>query len=80
MSVIVLVAALHSVNARSGGAPLQACDNLMPQHSGNPSQTTPSPHIVNLTGFDSMFNETLNTTFYYYTPDTLYPGMAGYEH
>lgn len=76
MSVVVLVAVLHAVNARSGGAPIQACVTLMPQHSGNPSQTTPSPHIVNLSGFDSMFNETLNTNFYYYTPDTLYPRMS----
>ena len=75
MSAIVLVVTAHTVSGRSGGAPNQACITLAPQHSGNAPQVTASPHIVNLSNFDAMFNETLNTTFLYYTPDTLYSSM-----
>ena len=75
MSAAVFVAAVHTVSGRSGGAPSTACVTLMPQHSGNVAQVTPSPHIVNLSSFDSMFNATSNTTTLYYTPDTLYSSM-----
>ena len=75
LSAIVLVAAVHTVSGLSGGAPLQACGTLTPQHGGNVPQVTTSPHIVNLSDFDSMFNETLNATLLYYIPDTLYSSM-----
>ena len=75
MSAVVLVATVHTVNGRSSGAPLQACLTLMPQHGSASSQATPSPHIVNLSNFDSTFNETLNTTLFYYFPDTMYSSM-----
>ena len=74
MSAVVFVAAVHTVSGRSGGAPASACASLTPQHTGN-AQVTPSPHIVNLSNFDSMFNATSNTTTLYYTPDTLYSSM-----
>lgn len=75
LSTIVFVAVVHTVKGLSGGAPLQACGTLTPQHGGNVPQITPSPHIVNLSDFDSMFNETLNGTLLYYIPDTLYSSM-----
>ena len=75
LSTIVFVAAVHSVSGLSGGAPLQACATLTPQHGGNLPQVTASPHIVNLSDFDSMFNETLNAMILYYIPDTLYSSM-----
>ena len=75
LSAVVFVAAVHTVSGRSGGAPGSACVSLTPQHSDNLPQVTPSPHIVNLSNFDSMFNATSNTTTLYYTPDTLYTSM-----
>ena len=69
--VVVLVAAVHIVSGFPNGAPLGACVSLTPSHGGNP-QNEPSPHIVNLSSFDGMFNESMNTTTLYYIPDTTY--------
>ena len=75
LSAIVLVAAVHTVNGLPSGAPISSCAPLMPQHFGNAPQITPSPHVVDLSNFDSVYNETSNTTTLYYTPDTLYCSM-----
>ena len=58
----MLVAAVHTVNGLSSGAPISACGSLMSQNLGNAPQITPSPHIVNLSNFDSMFNAISNMT------------------
>ena len=73
--VILVAAALHTVSGLRSGAPLQACISLTPSHGGNAAQAGQSPHIVDLTDFDSMFNESSNTTTLYYTPNTLYSSM-----
>lgn len=75
LAVLLSVAAVHRVSGRSGGAPLEACIALTPQHSGNP-QVTPSPHIVDLSNFNITEDEDGNMTIYY-TPDTLYASKFG---
>ena len=77
VSLVVVVVAVHTVSGFSRGAPLQACVTLTPQHGA--AQNTPSPHIVDLSDFDSMFNESLNTTTLYYTPNTMYSSMYNYH-
>lgn len=72
ITLIVLVAAVHIVSGFPTGAPGGACISLTPNHGGNQPQGFPSPHIVNLSSFDSMFNESTNTTTLYYTPGTTY--------
>ena len=63
-SVLLCFAAIFAVStALPGGAPLQACVNLMP---GNPphgtvEQVTPNPWIVNVSGFDTVENSTTLT-------------------
>ena len=79
MSLVLLAIAIHTVNGRSGGAPGSACISLRPQHSTNLPQNVPSPHIVNLSSFDSMSNESMNATALYYTPDTMYSSEYGYQ-
>ena len=83
ITVVVLVAAVHIVSGLPGGAPLGACVSLTPSHGGNAPQNAPSPHIVNLSSFDAMFNESTNITTLYYIPDTMYPSklesLASYQ-
>ena len=74
-SLVVAVVAVHTVSGLSSGAPLQACITLTPQHGGNVAQVTPSPHIIDLSNFGSMFNESMNATSLYYIPNTLYSSM-----
>jgi len=69
--VLLSVAAVHSVNGLSSGAPRDACVALTPQHNGNQPQITPSPHIVDLSDFNITEDEDGNITIYY-TPDTMY--------
>ena len=73
--VVLVVVAVHTVSGLPGGAPLGACVPLSPSHGANVAQPPPSPHIVDLSNFDSMFNESSNTTTYYYTPTTMYSSM-----
>ena len=40
--------------ARSGGAPGDACSDLMPQHMGNQAQSNPSTNIVDLSNFPNV--------------------------
>ena len=83
VTVAVLVAAVHIVSGFPGGAPLGACVSLTPSHGGNAPQNGLSPHIVNLSSFDAMFNESMNTTTLYYIPDTTYSSklesLASYQ-
>ena len=81
LSFLLCCAAVFVVStALPTGAPLQACDNLMP---GDPphgivEQITPNPWIVNITGFDTVENSTAFT----YTPGQTYTGnysIANYE-
>lgn len=73
LSIILCCAALFAVsNALPGGAPIQACNNLIP---GNPphgvvEQATPNPWIVDITGFDAVENSTTFT----YNPGQTYTG------
>jgi len=76
LAVLLSVAAVHRVSGRSGGAPLDACITLTPQHNGNLPQVTPSPHIVDLSDFNITEDEDGNMTIYY-TPDTLYASKFG---
>ena len=77
------MAAVHIVSGLPGGAPLGACVSLRPSHGGNAPQDGPSPHIVNLSSFYTMFNESMNTTILYYIPDTMYSSnleiLASYQ-
>ena len=70
------MAAVHRVSSRSGGAPLDACVTLTPQHGGNLPQMTPSPHVVDLSDFNITEDEDGNLTIYY-TPDTMYASKFG---
>ena len=70
--VTVLVAAVHIANGVSTGAPSQACGTLTPQHSTNQPQTTPSPHIVDLSDFNVTMNDVTGGQMIYYYPDTMY--------
>ena len=71
LSIILCCAALFAVsNALPTGAPLAACDNLIP---GNPphgevEQATPNPWMIDLSDFD--FNATIN--MYTYNPGGTY--------
>ena len=71
LSIILCCAALFAVsNALPGGAPAQACNNLIP---GNPphgvvEQATPNPWMIDLSDFD--FNDTIN--MYTYNPGGTY--------
>ena len=73
LSAILCCATLFAVsNALPGGAPSQACGNLIP---GNPphgvvEQITPNPWVVDITGFDAVENSTDFT----YTPGQTYTG------
>ena len=70
--VTVLVAAVHIVSSLPGGAPPMACISLMPQHGSN-AQTTPSPHIVDLSDFNVTFDEdTDEIVSIYYNPGVMY--------
>ncbi|XP_065899957.1 putative defense protein [Dysidea avara] len=71
LAILLSVAAVHRVSSRSGGAPLDACVTLTPQHGGNLPQMTPSPHVVDLSDFNITEDEDGNLTIYY-TPDTMY--------
>lgn len=73
LAVTVLVAAVHIVSSFPGGAPLEACVSLTPQHRSNSPQTTPSPHIVDLSDFNVTFDEdTGEIVSIYYNPDVMY--------
>ena len=73
LSAILCCATLFAVsNALPGGAPLQACESLIP---GNPphgvvEQTTPNPWMVDISDFD--FNDTISMLTY--TPGGTYNG------
>ena len=68
----MLVAAVHMVSGLSTGAPPPACGTLTPQHGSNAAQTTPSPHIVDLSDFNvTVDDDTMEATIYYF-PDAMY--------
>ena len=71
LAIVLLVAAVHNVNSLSSGAPLMACNTLTPQHN-NPPQTTPSPHVVDLSDFNMTMNDDTGDVSIYYYPDTMY--------
>ena len=71
-SLILLAIAIHTVSGRSGGAPLQACVSLTPQHSGNAAQTSQSPHVVDLSDFNVTVDDDTGDVTIYYEPDTMY--------
>lgn len=67
--LVLLLASLYAADARSGGAPADACANLTPQHGGNQPQGGASPYTLNLaTVFD--VNGTLQ-----YSPGQTYTSM-----
>ena len=71
LSIILCCAALFAVsNALPGGAPLQACDNLIPGASGHGTteQSGANPWMIDLSDFD--FNATIN--MYTYNPGGTY--------
>ena len=72
LSVILCCAAFIAVStALPGGAPLQACDSLLPAH-GVGEQTTPNPWMIDITGFN--FNDTINMLTY--VPGETYNGKS----
>ena len=71
LSIILCCAALFAVsNALPGGAPVQACDNLIPGASGHGTTEQPgaNPWMIDLSDFD--FNATIN--MYTYNPGGTY--------
>ena len=69
---VLSVAAVHIVNGLRGGAPSQACNTLTPQHNNNAAQTTPSPHVVDLSDFNVTEDDDTGEVTIYYYPDTMY--------
>ena len=71
LSIILCCAALFAVsNALPSGAPVQACDNLIPGASGHGTteQSGANPWMIDLSDFD--FNDTIS--MYTYNPGGTY--------
>ena len=68
-SLLVVLASLCAAEARSGGAPAEACGTLTPQHGNNIAQTSAVPYEVDLSPFES---ENDNDTSLEYTPGETY--------
>ena len=67
-TVLLLCSLVLPLDARSTGAPLEACQTLTPQHSPNQPRPNPGPTMLNLNAFLDE-NNTLT-----YTPGEVYEG------
>ena len=66
-TVLLLCSLVLPLDARSAGAPVEACQTLTPQHGPDP-RPNPGPTMMNLTAFLDE-NGTLT-----YTPGQVYEG------
>ena len=65
-ALVLVVTCIYFTDARSGGAPPEACDTLTPQHSSNAAQTSDVPYGIDLCQFSD------GNGGYQYTPDETY--------
>ena len=62
---LVIMISASPVHSRSGGAPVEACSDLIPQHGGNSNQTGPSPFELNVGIFEDLADPDLMATYSY---------------
>ena len=69
-TVLLLCSLVLPLDARSAGAPVEACLTLTPQHSSNQPRPNPGPTMLNLNAFLDE-NDILT-----YTPEQVYEGIS----
>lgn len=71
--LLLLVVVVTAVHGRPAGAPLEACEDLMPQH-GSTAQVSMSPYQIDLSPFNvsGYMDYSNNYTRYWYKPGETY--------
>ena len=71
--LLLLVVVVTAVYGMPSGAPLQACEDLMPQHGSDPQMST-SPYQIDLSPFNvsRYMDYSNNYTGYWYKPGETY--------
>ena len=66
LALLLVLSLTAKINARSGGAPAEACGTLTQQHGSNTPQTSTIPYEIDLSVFDS------GSGNLFYEPDATY--------
>ena len=77
LALVVVVAFLGRVMALPGGAPVQACMTLTPQHGSNTPRPNPSSNTINIEAFE-VEGSSNATADYVYIPGSSYTSKRGY--